>query len=82
MRKVEVEISWALSLINCAEDYGFTEIVPDLLDLIGGFTLKELDEFATEAFLSGEAQAQGYSDEDYESCIERLSKLAKQEDAK
>lgn len=77
MRKVEVDIAWALSLIHCAKDYGFQEIIPDLVDLIGGFTMAEADQFAEETYLSGQGQSQGYTDEDYDDCIETLSKYAK-----
>ncbi len=76
MRHAAVPISEILSLVNCAEDYGYADDV--LFDAFAGWfgrtvTDEEIEAYAAD-FLTPENRAKGYSEEDYEASMERLTR--------
>lgn len=77
-RIIETNLFNILSLISCAEDYGYARNI--LYDgLFGMLNYKvspeDIENYAS-TFLSPEMKAQGYTQEDYESSLERLTELA------
>lgn len=74
-RTVEVNVGELYSLIHSAEDFGFSEVVPDFIQMLNLKDVdveREIEEYA-QWFLTGEAEKQGYTDEDYENAIEYLT---------
>lgn len=75
MRYLSIPISEILSMVSCAEGYGFEDDV--LFDGFAGWvgrtvTDEEIEAYAAD-FLTPESRAKGYSEEDYEGCKERLT---------
>lgn len=67
MRKVEVDVETLYSLISCAEDYGFREVVPDLIQMMNGMNKFEIDQYARKV-----SKQKGYTEEDYFAIKEAL----------
>lgn len=79
-RAVSVEVSDILSLIDCAEDYGFhSDVLFDAFrEWLAGLSSAEMDE-EVEAYarslVTDERLAQGYGAEDAESARKRLGEF-------
>lgn len=76
-REISINIDDILSLIHCAEYYGFADDVlfTSFRDWLGRkLTDEEIKIFAQEYF-TPENRAQGYSEEDYESAVETLNEF-------
>jgi len=74
MRTVTVELSEILSLVSCADDYGFVnDVLFDALAEFAGYTLsdEEISEFAG-SFLEPKQIEAGYGQEDADMAVERL----------
>lgn len=75
MRKLEIEIDEVLSLVSCAQDYGFANAL-----LFGAFASwcsgkvsdDEIENYAAD-FMTPESIAKGFSEEDYDDIKERLT---------
>jgi len=65
-----------LGLISCAEDYGYTTLLPDFFKWLDSVSDEEIENYA-KWFKSEEAQKKGYGEEDYETSKERLIEYRK-----
>jgi hypothetical protein len=70
MRKIEIEISEILDLVNCAEDYGFEDDV--LFDAFAEFLGYKLSNEEIEIFSKSFLKEEGYGKEDYNQIKKRL----------
>jgi len=73
MRKVEIDIYEILDLICSSEDYGFNNstLLYSFKEMLDSLSNDEIENYCS-YFLSEEAINQGYTNEDYEICKERL----------
>lgn len=73
-RTITTTVGNILSLISCAEDYGFKidVLFDEFRDMLNNELKDEEIESYCQWFLSEEAIKQGYSEEDYEKCKETL----------
>jgi hypothetical protein len=74
MRTIAANLEDLLSLIHCAEDYGYNRSVfyGSIGDIVEYVTDDEIEEYA-QTFLTQEARSQGYNEEDYDSAIDTLT---------
>ncbi|AFY60319.1 hypothetical protein [Synechococcus sp. PCC 6312] len=75
-RQLTTDLYEVLDMLNASEDYGFHPMIIEFLKTLAtNVTASEIEAFARETFLSQQAATEGYTQEDYESSIERLTTL-------
>lgn len=79
IRSITIGLDDVLSLVCCAEDYGFNDdvLMYTFAKWVGTLTNEDMETFLHEEFLSDEAAACGYGQEDYDEGKERMIEFQK-----
>lgn len=73
-RTIPIKVSDILSLVNCAESYGFNDdvLMSTFAEWCGYVSNTDIEQYAT-WFLSLQAAERGYTEEDYDCAIDQLT---------